>query len=338
MRKIIVFIILILIISLPAVFLFSAGPGTSAANFLKLSIGARAVGMGESFAAVSDDISSVYWNPAGLARIKSGALHLSHNIWFQDINYEFIGVGIPLGKQYEDSSVLPFAGIGSRGALAISASYLYLGGLERRTGNTAEPEGKFGANDLAVTLTYANALPFVARRNLLAGFNVKVIRQQIYVEKAMAFAVDFGMQYKTGPFISAIAVQNLGTKMKFIEEAYPLPLNYKIGIAWQPLGTVLNIAFDVNKPIDNKINYHLGTEYWVGQIIALRAGYLHGDSVQKNALTGKGFGRNTNNELASLTGLMAGAGFRILSYGVDYAFVPYGELGNTHRVSLNVKF
>ncbi|MFH1378765.1 MAG: PorV/PorQ family protein [bacterium] len=338
MRKIIAFIILLLLISLPAVFLFAAGPGTSAANFLKLSIGARAVGMGESFAAVADDISSVYWNPAGLARIKNGSVHLSHNIWFQDINYEFVGVGIPLGNTNEASSVLPFAGIGSKGSLAISANYLYLGGMERRTGNTAEPEGKFGANDLAVTLTYANALPFVSKRNLLAGINFKTIRQQIDDKKASAFAVDFGMQYKIGPIISACAVQNLGTKMKFIEESYPLPLNYKIGLAWQPMGTALNIAVDINKPIDNKLNYHLGTEYWVGQIIALRAGYLQGDSVQRNALTGKGFGRNTNNELVGLTGLMAGAGFRILGYGVDYAFVPYGELGNTHRVSLDMKF
>ena len=168
MRKTLKLIIIVIIISLPAIFLFSAGPGTSAANFLKLSIGARAVGMGESFVAVADDISSVYWNPAGLARINNNMISASHNVWFQDINYEFIGVGIPLGKRDDSTSAIPFAGVGAKGALAISASYLYLDGMERRTGNTAEPEGEFGANDLAVTLTYARTLPFVSGRNLLA--------------------------------------------------------------------------------------------------------------------------------------------------------------------------
>lgn len=338
MKKIITIIILIIIISLPAIFLFAAGPGTSAANFLKLGVGARAVGMGESFAAVADDVTSVYWNPAGLSRIKGTELHVSHNIWFQDINYEFVGVGIPLGKRTDNESAIPFSGVGSKGVFAVSANYLYLDGIERRSGNTAEPEGEFGANDLAVTLTYAGALNFLPISNLNGGINIKTIRQQIDNKRAQAYAADFGFQLRTGQIVSGFAVQNIGTKMKFLHESYPLPLNYKFGIAWQPLGTVLNIALDINKPIDNKLNYHIGTEYWVGQVIALRTGYLHRDLVQKNALTGKGFGTNNNSELIGLTGLMAGAGFRILGYGLDYAFVPYGELGNTHRVSLNMKF
>lgn len=325
MKKIIAVIIIVILLSLPVIFLFAAGPGTSAAQFLKLSIGARAVGMGESFTAIADDMSSVFWNPAGLAKIKSTSIHASHTVWFQDINYEFVSVGVPFGQKKNKT-------------LAISANYLYVDGMERRTGNTAEPDGTFGARDMAVTLSYAQAVPFVPHNNLLAGINIKTIRQQIDDIKADAYALDFGMQYKIGQFLSGITVQNIGTKMKFIEKSYPLPLNYKFGIGWQPFGTALNIAVDVNKPNDNKINYHVGTEYWVGDVIALRAGYLHGDAVQRKALTGKGFGRTNNNELISLTGMMAGAGFRIFGYGFDYAFVPYGELGNTHRVSLEIKF
>lgn len=337
MKKIIAFIILIILISLPVIYLFAAGPGTSAAQFLKLSIGARAVGMGESFAAVADDMSSVYWNPAGLARLKSPMIHASHTKWFQDINYEFISVGLPLGKKNE-AAFLPSQGIGSLGTLAISANYLYLDGMEKRSGNTAEPDGKFGAQDMAITLSYAKAVPFVLGNDLLTGLNIKSIRQQIDDKKADAYAVDLGFQYRQGQILSGLAVQNVGTKIRFIEESYPLPLNYKLGFAWQPLGSVLSIAIDINKPIDNKINYHIGSEYWVGGVIALRAGYLHGDAVQRKALTGKSFGRTKDNEIIGLTGMMAGAGFRIMGYGLDYAFVPYGELGNTHRISLDMKF
>ncbi|MBD3271793.1 MAG: PorV/PorQ family protein [Elusimicrobia bacterium] len=324
MKKTMAFIIIIVLISLPAILLFAGGPGTSAANFLKLGIGARAVGMGESFTAVADDVSSVYWNPAGLAHLKTNALHLSHNIWFQDIHYEFAGVGIPLGM--------------SKGVLGISANYLYLDGIERRTGNTADHEGTFGANDLLITLSYAKGLASIGAGTVLGGINCKSIRQQIDDKKADAFAADLGLQLAVGQITTGLVVQNLGTRIRFIEESYPLPMNYKFGIAYQPYGTGLSVAVDINKPIDNKINFHLGTEYWVGGIIALRAGYLHGDSIQRKALTGKSFSSDSSNELIAFTGLMAGAGFKILGYGLDYAFVPYGELGNTHRVSLGMQF
>ncbi len=43
--------------------------GTTAAQFLKIGVGARAIGMGGAFAATADDITAMYWNPAGLARV-----------------------------------------------------------------------------------------------------------------------------------------------------------------------------------------------------------------------------------------------------------------------------
>ncbi|MDE2291861.1 MAG: hypothetical protein KGL53_07240, partial [Elusimicrobia bacterium] len=46
---------------------FAAGPGTSAATFLTLGFGARPLALGESFVAVADDVSALYYNPAGLA-------------------------------------------------------------------------------------------------------------------------------------------------------------------------------------------------------------------------------------------------------------------------------
>ena len=44
--------------------------GTASLEFLKIGNGARAVGMAETFVAVSDDISSLFWNPAGLVSFK----------------------------------------------------------------------------------------------------------------------------------------------------------------------------------------------------------------------------------------------------------------------------
>ena len=47
--------------------LWASGPGTTAADILKIGVGARAIGMGEAYVAQADDVSSLYWNPAGLA-------------------------------------------------------------------------------------------------------------------------------------------------------------------------------------------------------------------------------------------------------------------------------
>ena len=40
--------------------------GTSAAQFLRIPVGARQSAMGEAFCAVSDDVMAICWNPAGL--------------------------------------------------------------------------------------------------------------------------------------------------------------------------------------------------------------------------------------------------------------------------------
>jgi long-subunit fatty acid transport protein len=66
--------------------------GISTAQFLKIGVGGRAAALGESFIAISDDASALYWNPAGLAQFDKNQLIISHNIWVVDINHDFIGV------------------------------------------------------------------------------------------------------------------------------------------------------------------------------------------------------------------------------------------------------
>ena len=41
--------------------------GTTAANFLEMGVGSAANGMGDAYVAATRDLSSVYWNAAGLA-------------------------------------------------------------------------------------------------------------------------------------------------------------------------------------------------------------------------------------------------------------------------------
>lgn len=125
------------------------------------------------------------------------------------------------------------------------------------------------------------------------------------------------------PKLSAgLVIQNIGTKIKFMSEGDPLPLNIKLGGVYKLLkDDTLTLALDVNKPIDNEINLHIGGEYWATDMIVLRLGYK----------------TTTVGNLGALSGLSMGLGFKWLRYGIDYAWVPYGDLGNTHRFSLSAK-
>ena len=69
--------------------------GTASGTFLRIGLGARATGMGESFVAVANDPSAIYWNPAGLASLQRRELAISHVQWPADIRYEHLTLILP---------------------------------------------------------------------------------------------------------------------------------------------------------------------------------------------------------------------------------------------------
>jgi hypothetical protein len=90
-----------LILSVLLTFLSAASiskVGTSAATFLKIEPDARSMGMGGAYVATANDASSLWWNPAGIARIGNSAAVLNHSVWFADISYNYAGVTLDLGK------------------------------------------------------------------------------------------------------------------------------------------------------------------------------------------------------------------------------------------------
>src|SRR5262245_35550558 len=72
--------------------------GTSSGSFLKIGVGARAVGLGESYVAVANDPSTIYWNPAGLASLQRSELLLSHVEWPAEIRYEHGAWAVPVRR------------------------------------------------------------------------------------------------------------------------------------------------------------------------------------------------------------------------------------------------
>ena len=122
-----------------------------------------------------------------------------------------------------------------------------------------------------------------------------------------------------------LALQNIGYEAPFILEASPLPMNLKAGIANKSTDSKLTLAVDLNYSILDSIwAVGAGIEYWVHPVFAIRAGYKYNSAI--------------NNTLGALAGLTCGVGFKIGILDIDYALVPYGDLGYSHRISIIAKF
>ncbi|MEW6557064.1 MAG: PorV/PorQ family protein [Elusimicrobiota bacterium] len=281
--------------------------GTSGAQFLKVGAGARAVGMGEAFSGIADDVSTIYWNPSGLANLEKPAFEAMYSKWFQDMNYQFIAFAYPT----------------SIGTFGLSLSGFDVDDIEKREEDTAEPISEFGATDIAYTISYSKKL----MEGLATGVNIKFISQGIDDEAATAFASDIGALYKTpiAKLTAGLVLQNFGSKLKFVDVPDPLPTKIKLGFGYRLLADKLTVGLDINAPNDNQIYASIGAEY-ISKIVAdlsgsIRAGYKTGQE------TGNGFDWFTT-----------GAGLGYKNFNFNFAWVPYGDLGSTFRYSLVVRF
>jgi len=282
--------------------------GTAAAQFLKLGAGARATAMGSSSAGLSGDSTDIYWNPAGLNAITGkGSLSVMNASWFEGISYDWASFAMPY-KNW--------------GVFGIAAQYLSYGSIDQLD-TTGLQTGSFSPTDMCVSLSYARKF-----KGIDLGANVKYVSLKI-LDTAAAYAVDLGAQYKAKNLLNnkltlGCAVQNMGTQIKFIDQSDPLPFNIKVGGAYEIKSNWLAVL-DVNAPIDNAVFAGAGTEY----VYRVK---------EKIDLIGRA-GYNTENiQTGGMNGVTAGIGVRYAGYCLDYAFVPYGDLGNTQRISLSIRF
>ncbi|TET11110.1 PorV/PorQ family protein [Candidatus Aerophobetes bacterium] len=194
-----------------------------------------------------------------------------------------------------------------RGTMGLGTNYVDMGKLEGRDveGN---PTGDFTASDTHIFFGYARKF-----KKSSWGLTVGWLQDTIKDDKKNTFLANIGFLYPLSErFILGGVAQNIGGKLG----SDPLPLNFKVGAAFK--FKALTLAVDVVKPQDNEIYYCLGAEWWLRNALALRVGY------------------KTNQDIGK--GITAGIGLKMGKTSIDYGYVPYGDLGNTHRISLGMKF
>lgn len=277
--------------------------------------------------ALADDVSAVHYNPAGLAFTPGMAslqdnsrryeMLASHAMHIQDIRLSQFGfLARPWG---------------------FSVTHLGLDGIERRTSETAQPEGSFGASDLMMGFSYGKRL---AGSQIGLGFTGKYIRQTIGEYSATAYAADFGALYRLPnmPVSVGASLVNLGTKVTFIEKGSPLPRTLRLGAAYGMTAKFPHaLTFQIDLPRDGSPALRLGLEYLGFGPFALRAGYRTTSASQRSAALGKALGSSAPG-LAEFYGMFLGTGFRSKFGNLDYTLLPYGELGNAHRLSFTLRF
>lgn len=312
--------------------------GSTAAPFLSIGIGPRAVGMGGAFTATANDITALYWNPAGVARMGGSGAYFSHTKWFADINFNYAAAMLSLGDW---------------GTVGGSVTVLDYGETEITT--VKEPDGtgaKYGAKDLAMGLHYAMNLT----DRFSIGGTVKYVQQSIWNTSASTVAFDLGVLFLSEIYGLRIGatISNFGGDMtmdgkdlyvlydidpgifgnndqilaKLKTDPYPLPLTFKVGAAMDVINSSdlrLTLGVDALHPSDNSESINVGGEVVYKNLIALRGGYK--SLFLDNAEEGLTLGVGLNYDISPNLGL-----------SVDYAYQEFGLLKNTQFFSLGIRF
>jgi hypothetical protein len=312
--------------------------GTTVMTFLKVDTGARQVGMGSACVANTDDALGLYWNPAGIARLKQSHAAFNHINWIADIDYNFAAIGIPLGDA---------------GSIGLSATFVSMDPITRTTAEFPQGTGEtFDAANYAIAMTYARNLT----DRFAVGGSVKMVNETIFNCSARGIAFDLGLLFMTqfNGLQMGMSISNYGGKVRMNgrdlliqtdidetrhgnnetinavlkTESYDLPLFFRVGLSMDLLKGAANsnliLSVDALHPNDDVEYVNMGAEYRFFNMFALRGGYkaLFAPDAEE--------------------GLSMGAGFKvnIMHYQValDYAWRDFGRLGGIQMFTVGLVF
>lgn len=299
--------------------------GTSAAQFLKIGIGSRALGMGEAFVAIANDAEALYWNPAGLSQFQKQSIFFSHTEWLVEVRLEYAGMVYHLD---------PVNSIG------MALTFLHTDEMKETTELQPLGTGRyFNFSDFLFTLSYARNMT----DKFSFGLSAKLMQENIAELTMRAILFDLGIFYKTGWQSTrfGVAVSNFGSEMNpegsFTYQnldnetvkvnsfqSFSPPIIFRIGIAREFIETEnhrLTTSIQLNHPNDNSENINIGAEYGWRKTLFLRAGYKTAQ-VEEDISAGFGLFWPLNT----------------MDFKLDFSYSNFGRLGAVNRFSIHLEF
>ncbi len=172
-------------------------------EFLNIGVGARALGMSNSFIASSDDVYSGYWNPAGLVDIEGkfeGAI--MHSEYFAGIaKYDYLGLAKPIDE---------------KSSIGFSVIRFGVDDIPNTT-QLIDSEGNidydrvttFSAADYGFIFSYARKLK---KTGLTFGTNAKIIYRRIGdFSNAFGFGLDAALNYDVKKYRFSVVGRDITT-------------------------------------------------------------------------------------------------------------------------------
>jgi len=298
----------------------SSRAGTTGFSFLKLGVGAKAVAMGGAFTAIADDPSAVYYNPSGTIHLKRRELLAGYHNYVLDIQSGFIAYSQPLLEKY---------------SLGFFIDYLNFGDFTQ-TNINGERIGEFSGSDFLIGTNFSTKII----PELAAGINFKYMHEgisgvDIQGESsnpgADAIAFDLGFHFKMPDSLTTFGFMayNLGGIISGYSANHKdkLPMGVRLGLSHSLRELPLRMALDGVLPNDNDPYFNIGTEFYKFEPLYLRLGY---------SLFGENYKTGSNSD--GWGGISAGFGLDIRDYHFAYAFMPYLDLGSSHRVTISGEF
>lgn len=279
--------------------LWAGESGERALGFLTLDASARAAAMGGAHSALARGASALHYNPAGLGGVQEATF--MHNQYFQGMTQDYAAAAFKSGW-------------------GASVHYLDYGPVDRTTISSKDGNlGQAGGSEMALSLGYGRR----PLKSLGVGAAAKFIRGSLDLVTANSYALDLGTLYSPELFPGmtwGFTIQNIGVEARYQSAREKLPLSYRGGAALS-FGNDLytgNFVLDIVHRPHREAIVGVGAEVLVAKMMSVRFGYS-----------------NRSNTGLGLTG---GLGWLYRNYRLDYAMVPFGSLGFSHRVGLSVSW
>jgi len=323
--------------------------GTTSANFIEIDVGSAASAMGGAYVCMTNDVTSIYWNPANIVYLNQNELLLIHEPWIAETNRYIIASAIK---------------IDNANSVGISLNYLDYGSIEVTNIENQDGTGEYyHPKEYSIGLTYAKK--FVNWFSF--GTSVKYISSKIWHSSAGAAAIDLGVLINT-PFLSmteaqkdgiriGMSISNYGTKMKyggidllnpidisseygnygnvegqFKTQGWELPLLFRLGLSakpWVSQASELVLAVDAIHSNNNSEYLNLGSQFTYAPSARtkfyLRSG-MKGVFMVDGEF-GPAFGAGMKYQLKS------GQGIKL-----DYCYRTIWTFDNTHNYTLSLTF